>query len=355
VHRLKKLEADALFEQVLSGTSSMDNPFFHLDGAHYMWFHMAPWALDLSFLQPQRSIYSDGVEVQEAYNNHMRSMRRQITAWQGKPTQLITRTILELLGNRKAPAEDHACVQGMLLVSTKAMSERFKSKSIGMTDGEALVPQMLAGPANPSGTYDRNNKLTNIADDRMRVGVDAIILATHKLRGMCGPQIASSKRLMRYGIRQAWRIVIGREVEPPWITYIGFDSVDIVSREKKFKEVGDSFSAILRKAWYPRGTHPMIKRPHWLPSESEAERLEVVLEWWAMHVLAANSSNEADYKINIADATLLEADMVGGSDNVGPSGLCARGTVRPLSTQGGRAGSRGRGRGIKAGKRPKVA
>lgn len=200
-----------------------------------------------------RSIYSDGVEAQEAYNNYMRSMRRQHIAWQGKPTQPITRTILELVGNRKAPAENHACVQGMLLLSTKAMSDCFKSKGIGMPAGGAPVPRMMVGPANPSGMYDSKNKLAKFDDIKMKTCVANIIAATFKLKQQCGTLIASSRRLMQFGIRQAWRNTIGREPEPPWIVYIDFKDNDKSSVETRFKEVADKFSCILRREWYPRG------------------------------------------------------------------------------------------------------
>jgi len=43
VQQFSKTEADALFEQLLSGACNMDNPFYHLESAHYMWFFTAPW------------------------------------------------------------------------------------------------------------------------------------------------------------------------------------------------------------------------------------------------------------------------------------------------------------------------
>jgi len=290
-----------------------------------------------------RSQYSDGVEVQEAYNNYMRSMRRRFSAWQGLPKQPIVRTILELVGNSKAPADKPACVQGMLLISTKDMNECFKSKGIGMTNGGALLSRTLAGPANPSSTYDSKNRLAPISDERMRDSVENIKAATKKIRGICG-LTASSKKLMRFGIRQAWRILIGRDPEPPWILFINFGANDF---EKRERAVADKFTAILRSDWYPRGTHPTIPRPTWLPSELVSAQLENVLEWWAKHVLAAGSDYDAHYAINPADATLDEAGPVGGLHNVGASGLGCRGTVRPLSKTGGQ------GRGGGGHKKPK--
>jgi len=234
------------------------------------------------------------------------------------------------------------------------MSDCFKSKGIGMPAGGAPVPRMMAGPANPSGMYDSKNKLAKFDDIKMKTCVANIIGATFKLKQQCGTLIASSRRLMQFGIRQAWRNTIGRELEPPWNVYIDFNDNDKSSVETRFKEVADKFSCILRREWYPRGTFPTMRRPRWLPSEEEAVQLEVALEWWSKHVLAAGLSG-ADYKINHSDATLLEADSEGGSDNAGPSGLCGRGVVRPRSNQGGRGGSGGRSSRNKANKRPKVA